>query len=410
MPWQITDRKSEATGKPAWQVRVQVGVKEDGKPRYATKTFRLKREAEEYRAKLIRDRSGDSIVLPAKITVNEFLDRYLEERPRQVGPRGRRMRPNTVTSYAAQLANHVRPAIGERRLDRLGRSALNRMVAEMADNVGARSVEYTIAILRAAFNWGVEERILPRNPMNGVKSVAPRDDEGERSEMRALTKEEAIRFQDAAKTDRLGALFMLALRYGLRPSEYLGLKWDDIDFKARSISIQRTLAWGKEGKWWFGDTKTKSSRRLIIIDPEMAEVLEAHRVAQLEERMKAGPAWQDNGLVFTTLQGAPLERHNLIKKNFLRVLRKAKLVEVIDPAPQRKGKHGPQPQPKVKALIRLYDLRHTCASLLLEGGANPKVVAELLGHKSITITLDIYSHLLPSMKQDAATRMAELFG
>ena len=179
--------------------------------------------------------------------------------------------------------------------------------------------------------------------------------------MQSLTPAEAARFLRDAETDRWSALFILALATGLRPSEYLGLKWADMDLERGVINVQRSLHWRsyKTGDWYFGEPKTPRSRRRIPLPASALRALIEHRRNQNEERLKAGPDYANLDLVFATGEGQPLIRLNVVQKHFKPILKRAKLSETL----------------------RLYDLRHSCATLLLAANENPKVVSE----RSVTL-------------------------
>jgi integrase len=209
-----------------------------------------------------------------------------------------------------------------------------------------------------------------------------------RKEMRAMSPEESSRFLAALENDRYAALFSLALSTGMRPEEYLGLRWSDVDSAKATVTVQRALVWRtKGGGWYFTEPKTSRSRRTIPLPASMILALTEHKRHQSEERLRLGSEWQDNGLVFTTALGTPLNISNLTAKHFKPALKRAGL-------------------PKT---IRLYDLRHSCATLLLSAGENPKVVSERLGHASITLTLDVYSHVLPDMQKRPQTSLKTSF-
>ena len=192
---------------------------------------------------------------------------------------------------------------------------------------------------------------------------------------------------EALQGERYAALFALAISAGMRPEEYLGLKWADLDLMKATVTAQRALVWRtKGGGWYFTEPKTSRSRRTIPLPTSMIAALSEHKRRQSEERLRLGAEWQDHGLVFTTSLGSPLNISNLTAKHF-------------KPALQRAG---------LPTTIRLYDLRHTCATLLLSAGENPKVVSERLGHASITLTLDVYSHVLPDMQKSAADKLENL--
>jgi integrase len=180
---------------------------------------------------------------------------------------------------------------------------------------------------------------------------------------------------------------MLAVTTGMRQGELLGLKWEDLDFEAGTLQVRRTLSTQAGRGFSFSPPKTAKGRRSIKL-PEVAKrSLKKHRKAQLEERMKLAGLWEDNGLVFATRLGTPVGRQELVMRSFKPLLIKAGLPD-----------------------IRFHDLRHTCATLLLGKGVHAKFVQELLGHATILITLDTYSHVLPGMSDAAAGAMDEALG
>jgi integrase len=192
-------------------------------------------------------------------------------------------------------------------------------------------------------------------------------------------------FLEAAVDDRLGALFGLAATAGLRPSEYLALKWIDLDEVGGTVRILRTLEWPHGGGWQFADVKRPKSRRTVKLHSEVIEALRQHRRNQDERRAAAGDRWTEHGLIFTTRTGGPLDERNVAQQDFIRILTAAGL----------------------PTTFRLYDLRHTAATLALAAGVRPRVVSEMLGHASAAFTLDVYSHVLPHM-QDSAVEKVEV--
>jgi integrase len=175
---------------------------------------------------------------------------------------------------------------------------------------------------------------------------------------------------------------------GMRPGESYALRWDDIDFEHGVISVQRSLIWRgapSEG-WMLVEPKTERGRRQILIPRSLAEALEALRRRQDEAKRKAGRLYEDQGFVFANRWGRPIYRRQFIEQVFKIALVRAGL-------------------PKS---IRLYDLRHTSATLLLKAGEHIKVVSERLGHASVSITLEVYVHVLPGMQEGAASRIDAL--
>jgi integrase len=209
--------------------------------------------------------------------------------------------------------------------------------------------------------------------------------------MKALSPTEVASFLEAAKEDPHGLIFTFAVASGMRPEEYLALQWKDIDLQKGAATVQRTLCWRRQkgGGWYFGEPKTAQSRRTVPVPTSIVQELARHKARQAATRLRLGADYQNLDLVFATDVGGPLHSENLATRNFRAIRARAKLPAGITP----------------------YTLRHTCATLLLLAGENPKVVCERLGHSSIVMTLDTYSHVLPSMQQAATEKLEKmLFG
>ena len=179
--------------------------------------------------------------------------------------------------------------------------------------------------------------------------------------------------------DRFYPLFLLALTTGMRPGEYEALQWKDVDFQSRTVTVQRSL----NNKREIQETKTAKSRRNIQMIPALSRVLAEHKRRQAEYRLASTEEYEDKDLVFATSTGEPLHHRNLVRRHFKRILERAGLPNNL----------------------RLYDLRHSCATLLLANGVNPKIVQEILGHSSPTLTLAVYSHVTPNMQRAAMSSL-----
>jgi integrase len=386
-PRQCSDSPS---GEDNWRVRIFIGRDGNEKRRYINKTIRgKKKDAQDYLNKTLTAISAGTFVEPSPMTVSAYFDKWL------VATRGR-VREKTFRSYEDVLRLYVRPAIGEKRLMDVRPLDLQSLYSHMQATklkdkeapqpgviyglgLSARTIRYAHTVSFNAFRQAVKWHMLARNP---CEAVEPPRKVGK--EMQALSPDEATRFLEAATPDRFGVLFELALCTGMRPSEYLGLQWKDVDMEKGIITVQRTLTWRKGGGWYFDEPKTPRSRRNIPLPATALRALKEHKRQQAEARMKVGAAYQNNDLVFATGDGTPLLLRNLIRRHFRPVLKRAKL----------------------PLTLRLYDLRHTCATLLLSAGVHPKVASERLGHSSVMLTMDVYSHVLPSM-QEAATEKLE---
>jgi integrase len=221
--------------------------------------------------------------------------------------------------------------------------------------------------------------MLPRNPCDGVTPPRP-----EQVEMDVWNAEEAAAFLAATTKHEMHALYALALSTGMRQGELLGLKWNDIDLDAGKLHIHRSLQYQRGSGLVFVLPKTAKSRRPIKLGNRTVDALKAHRKKQLENRLKAGSLWKEQDLVFPTEMGAPHDPSWQYK-----VFKKA-----VEDAGLRS--------------IRFHDMRHTAATLLLSKNVHVKVVSEMLGHSSITITLNTYSHFVPSLHDQAADVMDSL--
>ena len=369
-----------ARGENTWVVRVFMGRDANGKRRYHNKTVHgTKKDAQKYLNGALREKDLGTFVEPARFTVGEYLDRWLADAAQP------RLRARTYVEYENLLKRYVRPVLSERRLSDVTSLDIQALYAGMLGRkLSARTVRYTHAVLSSALKQAVKWGLLGRNPADNVD--LPRQ---QRQEMQALSPEQAERFRKAAAESRFGILFDFALATGMRPGEYLGLQWSDVDLKTGIVRVQRALSRTKKGTWHLAEPKTARARRSIPLPPSVLRALVTHKARQAEIQLSAGTTWQNHGLVFCTDHGEPLDERNLVVRHFKPILKAAKLSKAI----------------------RLYDLRHTCATLLLAAGENPKVVSERLGHASITLTLDTYSHVLPTMQQGAADRLeAMLFG
>ncbi len=201
--------------------------------------------------------------------------------------------------------------------------------------------------------------------------------------MQCLDRSEAFRFLAAAESDRYHALWELLAVGGLRPGEALGVKWGDISGNA--ITVQRALVTGGEN-WQVSDTKTNGSRRSKSLVASTVKAFQTHRRRQAEEKLRAGADYRDNDFVFATETGLPLDIQHVTRQHFHKVLKRA----------------------GIEKKVRLYDLRHTAATLMGYAGLSLKEISEQLGHSTIRLTADTYSHVLPDMKQEGVRKMEQL--
>jgi len=238
-----------------------------------------------------------------------------------------------------------------------------------------RSVNYIHVTLHKALKQAVLDGLIPRNVADAVK--AP---QALRKEVKSLTLAQVRALLSPASGDRLEALYVLAVHTGLRQGELLGLKWGDVNLETGTLSVQRSL----DTDGTFNPPKRNKSRRTVKLTAQAVEALKAHKVAQNEERLRLGSLWADHDLIFPNSVGKPMDAVNLYHRGFKPLLKKAGLAELG---------------------FTFHSLRHTCATLLLSKNVNPKIVQEMLGHATISQTMDTYSHVLPGMQDEAAAAL-----
>lgn len=385
-------RKDGSTLQDTWLVRIFLGRESDGKRKYFSKTIHgKKKDADKYLTAKLREKDLGQFVEPASMPLNQFLDSWLQDSAKN------KVRLRTYDTYEALLKNHVRNKIGGKRLCDLQAYEIQKLYNGMiAAGYSAKTVKHVHNVLSQALKQAVKWKLIFQNPCDLCD--LPRI---EKKEMQCFTREETALFLEHAKGDRYYPAFVLAIETGMRPEEYLGLKWKDIDLDQSNLSVRRALVGLKGGGFIFTEPKTKQSRRSFPLSQTVVVALRAHRRAQLEARMKINDAYQDHDLVFASVIGTPIEHKNFDRRHFRKIIKRAN--EAILKGNEESGRNDLEIR-----TIRLYDLRHTTATLLLSRGVNPKIVSERLGHASIVLTLDTYSHVLPTMQKDATDQIEEL--
>lgn len=361
----------------SWLIRVFLGRDATGKRKFQNKTVKgTKKDAQKALNSMLRDADLDLLGNSQKQTLNEYLDVWLETIAKP------RLQYRTFKDYGDLLRRYVREPLGNIKLSELKAVHIQKLYGEMLGRgLSPRIVRYTHATLSSALKEAVKLDILPRNVATLVQLPKKRQ-----KEMDVLSQEESLVFLNALKDERFETLFSFALASGMRCQEYLGLQWKDINFENNTATVQRAVVWHRSGGGWeFSQPKTAKSRRTIPMPLSVMQAIRRHRIQQNKERLKLGAAWHQNELVFPSEIGTPLNPPN-VTRHFKKMLEKA----------------------EIRTSIRLYDLRHTHATLLLQAGINPKIVSERLGHSSVVLTLDVYSHVLPNMQQDATDQLEQM--
>ena len=363
-------------------VRIYLGRGANGVRNYSNKTIKTGRKnAEKYLTKALRDKDLGVFVEPGKETVSEFLARWLTTTAKS------RVSERTLDGYESILS-HATSNFGNVRLSALRASDIQGCYAKLTPS----NAKHLHAPLRSALNQAVRENLIHANPALSV--TLPRH---RAKEMIAFSRDEATRLmavetitrtegkRTVTAENRYRVLFAFMLSTGVRPSEAFAIRWQDLDLEKATASITRTLQWhkGKGKGFYFDEPKTKGSRRSVPLPASLVQQLREHRAKQAQELLALGIR---TDLVFSNSEGMPLLRRNVIKRHYKPALRAAGL----------------------PTDARLYDLRHTCATLLLAAGVHPKVVSERLGHSDVTLTLNVYSHVLPGMQEGATAQLERM--
>lgn len=367
-------------GQPVYAARIR-WTDPDGKQRSVTRVAGSRRDAERLRAELVRSKDlleREERDAKSTLTVAAYLDEWLAEVKELRAPR-------TYEGYRSIVKVHLKPALGAKLLTAVTADDLEALYAALRRRkVHPTTIAHVHACARRAFGRAVRRKLIAANPGAGIEDQPQLDP----APVRPLTGPQIEQLRQAARGDRLEALWLLLLTTGLREGEAFGVRWSDVDRQTGRIAIVRTI--NRDG----GRTverekaKNKSSRRSVYLLPEVAEALDRRREGQARERELAGPAWKESDLVFTTRRGGPLHASDVLRRDFKPLAKRAGLPEGAN----------------------IRQLRHSCASYLLARGVPLKVISSLLGHSRIGITADIYAHVGDEQIGEAGAVMRGIFG
>jgi integrase len=306
--------------------------------------------------------------------MREYLERWLKDYAEpNLSPRG-------FERYQGIVTKHLVPDFGSIPIIKLRPEHIQKhYTAKLNEGLSSRTIRYHHAVIHKALQTAVKWGLVVQNVADGVDM--PRI---HHNEMQTWDEEDVTRFLEVAKVSPYYALFYTALFTGMRRSELLALRWQDIDLIFSQIYVNRSLHQLKDGSYVFTEPKSARSRRTIALSPSAILALREHREKQALERAMLGTPLRDGDLVFSNLGSKPL-RPNTITRAWTMLASRAGV-----------------------KVIRLHDARHTHASLMLKQGVHPKIVQERLGHASIQMTLDTYSHVAPGLQQVAANSFDEL--
>lgn len=346
----------------------------DGKRKHHSKTFRTKKEADAFLIQRQQEVNEGTHIVASKETVAAYLERWLVA----YAPT---WSESTLGQYRTTVRVRITPAIGAIPLAKLDALTLQTFYAGLTARYAPATVRATHALLDVALTRAVSWHLISRNPAdNATLPAVPRPAAA------VWSANECATFLAATSKHRFASLWRLALDSGMRIGEILALNWRDVDLDSATIAVSRTLTRDANGRFKIGSvTKTRASNRSIIISSSTVAALRAYRAKQSQRKLLLGPRWQDQGLVFDRGNGDVLDPA-VVRQSFLRALDR-------NPSLPR---------------ITLHGMRHTMATILLAAGVNPKIVQERLGHTSIQMTLDRYSHVTVGMQSHAAQLLDDL--
>lgn len=352
--------------KKLWCAQLTTGYNEIGLRKRRYVYGQTKKDVQKKLLELQTQASG-SFSDPKRMRVTDYLKHWLEDVAKPT------IRESTFVRYEGLLRLHVMPSIGGLQLNAIQPSHIQNLYRQLEkDGASPRTREFVHAVLRKALQQALRWGYVQRNVCDLVtKARVPK------RTMNCWNVAQVNHFLEVARGDRLFALYVIALTTGLRQGELFGLRWEDIDLHQNSLSVQRIVC-EVAGRISFGEPKTAKGRRRVELPASAVVALKEHRERMLQEGLHLG-------LVFCNAKGGPISKSNFRRDSFLPLLKEGNFSHT-----------------------RFHDLRHTAATLLLSQGVHPKIVQERLGHAQIAITLDTYSHVLPSMQKEAAQKLDEL--
>jgi integrase len=352
--------------KNSWQIQVYTGIGPDGKHKRHFETVKgRKGDAQKRLTELLASLDKGVYVPPGKLTVADLLKQWLD------GYVKTNCSQRTLDGYESIIERHLTPALGYVLLKQLTPQAIQAYYGKACEKLSTRTVHHQHRVLSQALKYGVRQGYLGRNPCEFVDPPSPR-----KKIMRTLDPSEVNILLEAAQGSDYYPVIYTALSSGLRQGELLGLRWRDIDLDLRSISVLRVL-YKRRGACEFKEPKTTHSRRRVSMTAKLAEYLKEYKGERESLSLHLGCLLNLDDLVFASIEGRPIDP-GVLSHSFSRIVKRAELKNV-----------------------RFHDLRHTFASLMLLTGAKPKVISEALGHSSVAFTMDVYSHIIEGMQEDA---------
>jgi len=350
-------------------------IGEDGKRRY--RSGKTRKEAYEKFQQALQEQKQGKLITGTHQTVRQYLEYWLDAVCKPPA-----LRISSYEKYRKLINTYILPALGHIQLQKLTPQHVQALYRKKGDDgLSSKMINSIHGVLHKALGNAVRWNLVSRNICDLVsppRIVKPT--------IESLKMEQAHKLLEAVRGHRLEVLLIVALTTGIRRGELLALRWSEVDLEEQRIQVRRTVDYITGYGYVETEPKTAAGKRLIALPYFVANILKQHRLQQLEAKLKVGRAWEDRDLVFTDLHGGYFNPRYL-GKLFDKVLAEADLPH-----------------------MRFHDLRHSAATLLLSMGVHVKVVQEILGHSTISMTADIYSHVLPSMQEDAMGKWDDEFG
>ncbi|MGI6225743.1 MAG: site-specific integrase [Peptococcales bacterium] len=398
---QRKDKNGKKTG--LWEAQINLGKDPlTGKPKRVSIYGKSQAECKEKLIEALGAVQNQTFVEPNKITLSDWLDTWLKEYKQG------NVRQTTYSSYEYIIRIHIKPGLGVTYLKDLRPEQVQKLYnKKTASGLSARTVRYIHTVLHEALEQAIKNSLVVRNVTEAT--VLPKQ---AKKEMRVLTPEEQKKFLEVCNEDKMGIIFKLDLATGLRRGELLGLRWKDVDLKQGVIHVRQAISRvktnydenSKESKTSIicQNPKTAKGIRTIPLMENMITELKRYKEQQRAERRELGLSEIYDGLVFTA--------YTVTKEINPETNEEVKIVEAkpIDPRNLNRSFYELIKKAKIKK-ANLHCLRHTFATRCLEQGIDAKIVQELLGHSSIALTLDLYTHVMPETKKDAINKLNILF-
>lgn len=334
--------------------------------------YKSKKIAENAIATIIHQLEQGTFILPTSTTLREFLEYWLNQRKTKLSP-------TTVNSYEVVINNHLIPSLGNIKLTDLRPLTINEYYNTKLETLSGRTVLHHHRMLRKALQDAVNWQVIKNNPCDSVESPKAKKYRAD-----VYDKEDIKKLITALSGHELEAHVSLALFLGLRRGELLALKWSDINYKDSTITIQSNLVVANSNLV-LKEPKTEDSMRTIVLTHEILEILRKYKISQKEQKLRFGKHYKDDDFIFTKEDGE-LINPGSFSHTFSDFLKKSNL------------RH-----------IRLHDLRHTNATLMLMSNIPAKVASARLGHSNVSTTLDIYSHVLKDMEKEVSDKISDIF-